>query len=119
MPRQGLTVERKQTKQFIDQNPTEVVLQRASWVPDGAGGQKPAQWTEVKPQTMRLVPQTLPKETRTSAGEMVNVEFIIVAEHNADIKEDDVFVMDNRRYEIVWVYNQNGYELKAEAARHV
>jgi hypothetical protein len=116
--REGNPVLREQTKHFIDDNPTDVVLKRSVWADDGAGGTTAGPPTNLTAQTVRLVPQSL-TEARTISGEVVQIVYVMVAEHDADILPDDTFTHEGMKFAITIVQNVGDYEKRAEVRRRV
>lgn len=117
MPAQGIGVLTRQTKQFIDQNPTNVVFSRMTKVADGAGGSTTAP-TALAPQTVRLVRPQMSEsvERRTVGGEVVLPTLVVIAMPTADINRGDTFQYLGLDMEVVWITDM-GYELSCEAAR--
>lgn len=117
----GVGVLRKQTKQFIAENATSVILMRTTMIDDGAGGEVPASAdpTPLDPQDMRIVIKAPNQqvEVRTVGGEVVRPEYSILAEYDADLKAGDSFTHDGTRIEVVFVYSIGDYEKRAEAVR--
>lgn len=116
MPRQGLGVLREQTKQFIGENPVDLVITRNVRTSDGAGGFVTAP-TNLSPQTVRLVPvNKLASIQRTSvSGSMVVPDLTVIGEADLDIQRGDTFTYNGIKMQVVWV-NVLGYEKTAEAA---
>lgn len=116
MRREGTAVERKQTHEFILDNPTELIITRNVKVSDGAGGSTLSP-TPLDPQTVRMVPQVRATsvERRTVGGEVVSPDVNMVAEWDADLQVGDTFKYQNLHMEVVWVYDL-GYEKMAEVA---
>lgn len=115
MPIQGMSVEREQTKFFIDQNPYALTVHRNTRVPDGAGGYTETS-ADLPAQTVRVVSQarTVAVQRRTVSGEVVIPDISIVAEWDADLQRGDTFTYQDLNMEIVWV-SDLGYEKIAEA----
>lgn len=117
--RQGGMYLVKQTRQFINEDPTDITLTRTTRNSDGAGGWTPGAPVNVVKQTVRLVP-TNPNagaESRTVDGEVLKTQYSIVAMPDADIEEGDSFKINGARHEVVIVLNIGGYELRAEVVR--
>lgn len=94
----------RNTKRFIDQNPSFITLMRGVDVPDGAGGstETPA---PLEPQEMRVVQQAraVATERRNSAGEVVTPTITLVCMPDTDIKRGDEFTWEGLSAEVVWV----------------
>jgi hypothetical protein len=115
MPRQGQRVLREQTRNFIAENPSQVVLTRSTETPDGAGGTTKGSPTPLTAQKMRIVLQAAneSREIRTSSGEMLKPTAVLIAEYNADVQRGDVLTINGVRHEVAWVRNL-GYEISAD-----
>lgn len=109
---------RRQTKQYISHDPTDLVLTRSETVSDGAGGVIKQGPTDLSPQTVRLIHKpsgSAAVERRTVDGEVVRPNATLMAEHDADIKEGDQFTWEDRSWEVVFIMNLD-YELLCEVA---
>ena len=113
------TVQRRLTTAFIATQPVELVLTPRSRVKTSAGGRT---WVEAAPraaQTLRLVEPSNPaRPTRTADGIERTVEFLLIGEHDAQLGVYDVFDHAGGRWEVVFLYHENGWERRAEVARH-
>lgn len=113
---QGVATLKKQTRWFINQNPTSVVLNRKTKVDDGAGGStyttKP-----LDPQTVRLIESNpVNVTTRNVSGSMDLPQRFIVATADADVIEGDTFTDQGNKYRVGYVLRRP-YELTAEVFR--
>lgn len=116
MPRQGLSVMREQTRKFIDENPTDVVLSRGGKEDDGAGGTRVVNPQPLAKQRMRVVPQSaLGNTQRTFAGEVRRPDAALVAKYDADVAIGDLLAHNGTNYEVMWVLD-HGYEKIVELA---
>ena len=101
---QGVEVLREQTKQFIAEDPTSVVLSRNTKAEDGAGGSTftpaplPSQVVKVAQRS-----ESSSVERRTESGEVVRPGITLVCEWDADIQRGDTFEWEGLNVEIVWV----------------
>lgn len=113
-----LNVQRRVTKAFIQADSKQVVLLRASRVPDGSGGVAMGDPTPIPVQTMRLIPlgRDGAQERFTANGEAVQPTYALLGEHTADVQRWDQFILDGARYEVVFIHENRQYELKAEVA---
>lgn len=111
-----IEVMRKQTRNYIRANSSQITLKRKTKVPDGAGGHTYTD-TPLPPQTMRVIQQNLSEavERRNVAGEVVRPTVVVMAEWNADMRKGDTFPWEGMTAEIVWVTNLN-YELLGEVS---
>lgn len=115
MPRQGLRVMTEQTRKFIAENPTDVVLSRRVESDDGSGGTSLGPAVAQDPQTMRIVPQSASaaSEVRTTSGEMLKPTAVLIALPDANVERGDSLVIDGIRHEVAWV-RRLGYEISAD-----
>lgn len=115
-----LGVQRRLTAAFIQTAPESVELVPRAQVKQPSGGLK---WVEQPPraaQTMRFVEPPNPNDpVRTADGTERVVQFLLVAEHDAQIGVYDVFeTPDGRWWEVVQLVHFNGWERRAMVARH-
>jgi hypothetical protein len=112
------SVLRRQTTAFIKDNPVSLTITRGgAKTSDGAGGWTIGDGTPIDPQTMRMIPSGEGRaqlQARNVDGEVITPGFVIIAEHDANIKKGDGFVKDNRNYEIIYVREDRRYETWAE-----
>lgn len=111
---EGIATLKKQTRRFINDNPTDIVLMRRVEVEDGAGGfthtDKP-----LDPQRMRVVETAGPGgvTSRNVAGSVDRPQRSIIAELDADIQETDKFTYQGMPCVIGYV-QMLPYEIIAE-----
>jgi len=112
---QGLAVLRRQTKTFIDENPTAIVFTRSTRESDGAGGKRRAVSTPLSPQSVRVVEQNtvVDAHTRNVGGEMLRPNIKIVAAHDDDIIPGDTFMWGTEQVQVTWIWDRK-YELLCE-----
>lgn len=111
----GTSVMRKQTRDFIAANPLSVILSRADSVPDGAGGLTTPLPMNRPVQIMRVIQQGTEMPVRRSVdGEELQPEFVLLGEHDADIRRGDWFFINGIKYEVFWVRPDRRYETWAE-----
>ena len=110
-------VMRKQTKAFIAVYPKQIALQRADMVADGSGGVK-ATLETLPAQTFRQITQPTNTQVfrRTIDGQEVTPDFVLLGEHDVDIKPGDWYMVDGLKHEIVYVRDDRRYETWAEVA---
>lgn len=111
---QGLGVLRQQTKQFINENPTDISLIRGIKVPDGAGGNT-FDTVDLLPQTMRIIEQQESDavERQSVGGKVVRPILNLLCEYDADVRRGDQFTWQGLTVQVVWVTN-TGYAITAE-----
>lgn len=113
-----LTGKIRQTKHFIDQNPSTIVFGRNVKTEDGAGGFIDSDGpTPLDPQVVRVVQQrrAVEIERRNSSGEVVNPTITLVCMPSTDVVRGDTFKWQGLNAEVVWV-TELGYVKHAEVA---
>lgn len=117
MPRQAWRVLREQTKQFIDENPTSLVINRVSKASDGAGGTT-VTTTSLAPQVVRIIDRfsAVQTERRTTFGEVTSPDINVLFEWDGDVRIGDTFAYKGFTMEVTWVLD-NGYRRTAEVSR--
>lgn len=109
-----LATNRRLTKAFIDFNPVTITLIPRAKVKKPAGG---FAWEEQAPREPQVVtitePATLPRPQVTVDGIDREVDFILIAEHSAQVARSDVFIHQGRDWEVVDLFIDNGYEIRA------
>lgn len=109
-----LKVQQRITKAFIAADARSVTLLRSVRTSDGAGGYATSDPEEVPPQVLRLLPQEDGATARTTAdGEAATPQYVLTGQTGADIQRFDEFVLDGRRYQVVYIDDRQ-YEVKAE-----
>lgn len=112
-----LNIQRSLTRSFIAADWRTIVLMRSEWVSDGSGGSIRQDPEPLAPQRMRMIPRADGAPERfTADGEAVTPSYVLMAEHTADIQRWDEFTVAGRRYEVVFVNENQQYEIKAEVA---
>lgn len=113
----NLPLNRKLTKAFIAFNPVTVVLTPRARVKKPAGGFGWQEGTARDPQVMTVIEQTglsgQPKPLRTVDGVERVVEFELLGAYGATIARDDVFSYQGKDWEVIDLYHDNGYEVRA------
>lgn len=108
-------MQRKQTKAYIAADPTTVILNRAETVPNGAGGFTHGAPSARSPQVCKFIaPSDTATERQMLDGQMVQVDWVLLFEYDADVKRGDWFFQDGIKYEVVTVRHTGRYEVKAE-----
>lgn len=113
------------TQQFIDENPSTIVIYRPNYVDDGAGGRIMQGETELAPQTMRHV-GIEPRRGHTLImlvtrdGETVVANSSIIAMPDADIQNQDQFTINGgtERYEVLHVESHPEWRKRVEVYLH-
>ena len=112
-----LPLNRKLTKQFIDQLPVTLVLTPHSRVRTPAGGYKEEAQPPRAAQTFTLIESGgiggLPRPEVTIDGVVRVVEFELLGEHDALMARGDTFTHQGKEWELVDLFYENGYERRA------
>jgi hypothetical protein len=110
-------VQREITHEFIMRRPVEIVLRPRERVRKPAGG---FGWVEGEPrvpQVVSLLEQGTvggdPRPTVTQDGVERVVEFELLGEWDAVVARDDVFTHQGKEWEVIDLYHDNGYEVRA------
>lgn len=114
-----MRVQQKLTQAFIGTQPVSITLTPRAKIKSATGG---TQWTDMAKrlsQTMRLIEPPSPAAPRRSADGIERVvEFMLLGAHNSQIGVYDVFDHLGDNWEVVFLYHFNGWERRAEVARH-
>lgn len=111
-----LRVLRNQTTHFINENPEDITLLRGGTrTSDGAGGWSVAPGPAIPTQTFRLIIQQKGENaSRNIDGEDIHPEYVLIGQWDASIENGDVFIKDERNYEVMFVRDDRRYETWAE-----
>lgn len=110
-------MQRRLLKAFLDAEPADIELQRPTFVKTPAGGLKatvPAK--TLSKQRFRLVPfkKRMTKITRdTPDGNIINLEYVLIGHHDADVKPGDYFEWNNQMYDVVSLEPRDDYRIAA------
>lgn len=114
-----LTAQRRTTEAFIRADGEVVILERSTFVSDGAGGSVRGAPAPLQPQFMRLIPlQDGSPEQMTADGEAISPSYMLLGKHDADMERWDRFTRDGERYEVVSVNSNRQYECKGLVVYH-
>lgn len=103
MESRELSVMRKQTEQFIKENPTSITVVRSVRVPNGKGGYT-TNAVEQAPQTFRIIPQKgAGIASRNVDGEAIAPQFVLIGRWDANIGDSDSFHLGGRDYSVTYV----------------
>ena len=112
-----LAVQRNLTRAFIAADPDNTVLVRRTRTANGSGGWVLGAPTALPSQVTRLIPlQSGAAERHTQDGKLVQPGYALLLEWDGDVKRGDQFALAGRRYEVVFVNENQSYELKGEVA---
>jgi hypothetical protein len=120
-----LELQRKNTKAFIDANPTTVVLTPRVRQRRASGGWSWAPQPPRSPQILRLIPAAVGQlaatdlAISTTGGVERRIDYEVLGEWNSSMFPGDVFTVDGDPYEIISMYPNNGYEIRATASRQM
>lgn len=108
---------RKYIEKMIEQNPTTIEIERIKVIDDGFDGEI-KEVVKLEPQIVRLYNKKSQREIVADKG--VTIGFMasntekLLARHDADIKEGDVFKVDNREYKVLLPKNYMDICVQAE-----
>lgn len=110
-----LAVQRRLTTAFIEADPDNTALMRRSKVPNGSGGYVLTAPTVLPSQVTRLIPlQSGAAERNSQDGKLVQPGYALLMEWDGDMQRWDTFTLAGRRYQIVFINENQSYELKGE-----
>jgi hypothetical protein len=112
-----LKMQRKLTRMFIEADPLEIQLLRASRTPNGSGGYITGTPEPVGGlQRMRLIPlQDGQTERYDANGKQVFPQYMLMGMYDADMQRWDFFQLNGTRYQIVFIDENTQYQVKGEA----
>jgi len=111
-----LAAQRAATKWYVDADAFDCVLIRATEVSNGAGGYI-MQDVPLNQQRLRMNPlQDATTERVTPDGRKLRPAYMLIGYHDADVERLDRFFKDGREYEIVFLVENQQYQVKAEVA---
>jgi hypothetical protein len=111
-----LAIERRLTSEFIAADSVVISLVRKLKVPDGKGGYRLSD-VPLAPQTLRLIPSGDGATERTTTdGKAVSPDYMLMGTYLADMQRGDVFLLGDRRYEVVFINENKQYQIKGEVA---
>jgi hypothetical protein len=110
-------IHRKNTKRFIDSDPTVVSL--ITPVSMMVNGTKIANYTEDRePQTFKIIWQGDDGIVRETPGGARRFNFILLGEYDAELAIGDFWQVDEQKFVIEYIFPNNGYEVKAGGVSH-
>lgn len=114
-----LAAQRTLTRAFIAADEDDVVLGRRTRTANGSGGYVLSAPSPLPSQPMRLIPlQSGATERHTLDGKLVEPTYALLADYDGDMQRGDLFTVHGRRYEVVFVNENQSYELKGEVIYH-
>jgi hypothetical protein len=112
-----LRAQRATTRAFIKADVVQVVIERAEYGSDGAGGEIKGDLEPLPAQLARLIPMQDGSTPRVVAnGEQVVPKYMLMGEWDFDVQRFDEFTLNGRRYQVVFINENQQYEVKAEVA---
>jgi hypothetical protein len=116
----GLDVNRRLTRQFIEVAPVTIELIPVA-VAQSAGGRDEVMQTPRAPQVFTLLePGDSGHRDKVTMvdGSQLTIEYLLLGEWDAQMADGDRFIHDGRKYKLVHVMPENGYERRAMVIRH-
>ncbi len=111
------TVNRLNTKAFIDVRPSEIILTPRDRVKTTGGGWKYEERPPRAPQTFRIIElgmTTTPPILTLTDGKQREAEFWLLGEWDAAVEVDDIWTAaDGRVWRVGDIIRDNGYETRA------
>jgi hypothetical protein len=108
-------VQRDLTAWFVQADQDLIVLNRPSRTANGSGGYVLGTPAPLPSQAGRLIPlQPGGPERHTLDGRLVDPGYHLLMNWGADMQRGDRFVVHGRRYEVVFVTENQSYEVKGE-----
>ena len=111
------TVNRLNTKAFIDVRPSEIILTPRERTKTAGGGWKYEELAPRAPQTFRIIElgmTTTPPILTLTDGKQREAEFWLLGEWDAAAEVDDIWTAtDGRVWQVGDIIRDNGYETRA------
>lgn len=113
-----IKIQRRNTREFIEANPSTVILNRLSGITDdGAGGITLSGAPTTQPgQRVRVIPQSNGFQRQSIEGEEIQTTHVIVGDTDVVIQRGDFFWLNDEKIEVTFLWPPNQYEVRAEAA---
>jgi hypothetical protein len=109
-----LAAQRKATEWYIKADAFPCVLTRNVRVPNGAGGYVMAS-LPLPSQNLRMNPlQDIGRERQTADGRVATPQYVLIGTYDADIQRFDTFTKDGRDYQVVFMVENQQYQVKGE-----
>lgn len=102
--RSEVLVQRRLLKAFLEAEPIRLSIQRPTITATPGGGKTKSNPRVLAPQTFRLVPfkKRLTTMTRdTPDGNIVNLPYVLIGEHDADVRPGDSFEHNGGMYDVI------------------
>ena len=101
---------------FLDADPVAIELQRPNLVHTAGGGLVKGESVTLPAQQFRLVPfkKRLTQQTRdTPDGNIINLPYVLLGEHDADVQPGDYFEYENQMYDVISIEPNTAYRVAA------
>lgn len=111
-----LAAQRLMTDAFIDADFMMLSFTRHTKVPNGSGGFVVTKST-IAPQKVRMVPlQDATGERQNEDGTLVRPSYMLVCRYDVNLQRFDEFATGGRRYKVVFILENQQYQVKGEVA---
>ena len=111
------SIHRKNTKRFIDSDPTVISL--VTPVKDMVNGTQVSSYVEDKDaQTFKIIWQGDDGIVRETPGGARRFNFILLGEHDKKLDIGDFWQVGDQKFVIEYIFPSNGYEVKAGGVSH-
>ena len=114
-----LAIQRSLTHQFILANPSVVVLVPRTRIRQANGGYRQMNGPARESQVMRLIEQAPPSVVTLEDGTQRSLDYVLLADWNAQVAKGDVFSYEDDSLLVVELYHFNGYEIRASVTRQL
>jgi len=115
-----LQINRRNTRYFIDQDPTDLVLKRPQNAKSATGARVRATSIAIPEQRFKLImvsPAGGSLDQSSEDGRMVRADYVLIGEHDADIEAGDFWYDDFGQQWVVYsLIPYNGYETRANVS---
>lgn len=112
-----LAMHRRNTKRFIDDDPTEIQLSMRA-ISTVAGTKTTAVSDEREPQIFKIIWQGDNGVVREPPSGARRFDFILLGKHDANVAIGDFWQVENQKFVIEYIFPKNGYEVKAGGVSH-
>lgn len=114
----ALRLNRRLTKAFIIDDPTDIVLTPVVEESRPGGAKKKTAGSPRDEQTFKIIYPGGDGQVVTADGKTRRFDFIIVGEYDASIAIGDFWDEGNQHYVIDYLFPDNGYEIKGGGVTH-
>lgn len=114
----SLGILRASTRNFIDVDPTSIILMRRTTIKTAAGATKPGPSAALPAQKVKLIGNSESGVSKGEGGSDRSYEYTVLLEHTGDIKIGDYFSLPGGFWSVYALEPANGYEIKARARQY-